>query len=382
MKIKLIQDIIDFIRGKNRPTKLTKTDLILKERKNPLADLKENEKASTYYVEVLSECDLKCPICAFGSRDLFERKHGRMTLEYFEKILDKIKSESPSATVSPYHHCEPSLHPQLPEIVRATKERGLKSALSFNFNRLNRLEDLLKANPDSFEISVSGFYQETYSKSHTGGDIEQVKENLKILRETMDRLGSKTSVHIVYHMYKDNLGDDYDKMREFVKELGFHFLPCWSRSINIEMSLKYLREKGLSRYKGETCEWLDHTAPLKQKFHDTLDRMVHLPQDFTQGKWKDTSTDECPCDKRVINIRWTGNISLCGCGFDDRGVIGEYINTPLEELYKIKKTHPLCKECLANNYAFYTNYGDMDEIDKLAHSRLECCVPADRRFGG
>jgi len=380
MRIQVLQDMIDVLRGKKK--KLTETEKILKKFKSSVPEPIDGNKARMYYVEIFSDCDLKCPICAFGSRELFERKHGKMSLEKFNKILDKIKLESPDATVSPYHYCEPSLHPQLPEMIKAIKDRSLRCAVSFNFNRISRLEDILSAGVDSIEVSVSGFYQATYEKSHVGGNIENVKTNLRFLREKMDELNVHPTVYLIYHMYKDNLGEDYDKTRELADSLGFHFQPCWSRSINLEMSLKYIRENKFDRYKGETEKWFDEIPPLKDNYKDTMARMIHMPQDYLVGKWEKIKTNTCPCDKSIINIRWTGEFNLCGWAFDDRNVAGDFLTTPIEDLYKVKKDSFICKECLANNYAFYTNYIDMEGVDKIAYSRLDCSIPADRKFGG
>ncbi|MBQ3310800.1 radical SAM protein [bacterium] len=360
MRIQFIQDIIDKIRGK---------------------EVKKKNLIDTYYVEILSDCNLKCSLCGFGNREMFQRKHGKMSLKTFEKILNKIKKESPTATISPFHHCEPMLHPQLPEMVKAIKKRGLTSYLSFNFNYINRLEDLLKAGVDSMTISVSGFCQETYQKAHIGGNIEKVKENLKLLRQTMDKLNVNPIVHVVYHMYKDNIGEDFDNMKSFANELGFFFTPFWSRCISLELSLKYLREKGLSLYKGETLKWFDELPPLNEVYLKTMEeRMLHVPEDYLTEKWLNHRLKTCPVNGRIINIHWTGEISLCSWGFDDRAVIGNYLTTDIEELYKARANSPLCKECLTNNYVVYTEYSDTQEIDRLSEEKLGYKLPDDRKM--
>ena len=120
-------------------------------------------------------------MCALGRSDLFERKQGEMSLYLFHKIVEQIAYRSPHAIVCPYHHCEPLLHKDLPEMVRTIKQHRLKCLISSNFNVIENLEDVLKAGPDVLGISVSGFYQETYGKNHVGGDIEKVKANLILL---------------------------------------------------------------------------------------------------------------------------------------------------------------------------------------------------------
>lgn len=356
------------------------TEQILNELVSPLPNAYPGEAAAIYFVETLSECNLQCGLCAFGSRELFKRDKGMMNLELFTKIVDKIAIESPHAKVSPYHHSEPMLHPNLPEMVKIIKDHGLSCAIATNFNCSNRMEDMLKAGIDELSISVSGFYQETYQKSHIHGDIEKVKENLHKLRELLNSNKLSPVVSVNYHMYKDNVGDDFDKMQELCSSLGFVFSPSWARSINTEMSLKYLREKGLSRYQGQTLQWFDEIPALTQRYYDNIDRIVYLPEDYLAGKLADIHGDECPVNHRLINIRWNGKLSLC-CGvFDDRFMTYDYLTTSLDTFYEMKNQSPFCRECVENNYAFYLNYVNMSGIDKLASSRLDTSIPCNRRF--
>ncbi|MCI8454951.1 MAG: radical SAM protein [Lachnospiraceae bacterium] len=357
-------------------------DQLEKEIKTPLPGAPAREEASTYYVEILSECNLKCVMCGFGSREIFERKRGKMDVALFGKIVDEIAKRSPHATVAPYHHCEPLLHPQLSEMVKIIKSHNLFCEVSTNLNVAGGLKELLEAGVDSLDISVSGFYQETYEKNHVGGDIEEVKRNLKLLHDLIKQMKTGPQITVFYHMYTDNLGEDFERMKEYVESLGFSFSPNWSRSICTEMSLKYIRETGYSRYHGETLKWFDDMPPLTDAYKSGIERMIYLPQDYLEGKWGETRLDECPMNGRLINIRWNGKLSLCSCTFDDRLSVYEYLTTPIEQLWEARRSHPVCRECLANNYALYMNYFDMDYIDKIARARLSPDLASNRRFFG
>lgn len=265
-------------------------------------------------------------------------------------------------------------------MVQVIKKHNLRCEISTNLNYVERLEDLLETGLESIDISVSGFYQDTYEKNHVGGDIEKVKRNMKFLRSLMEKTKRYPNVTVVYHMYTDNLGEDFDLMRKFVENLGFAFSPGWSRSICLEMSLKYLRETGNSRYHDETLEWFDDMPKLPNAYTDGIKRMVHLPQDYLQGEWENMQIEECLMNHRIINIRWNGKLSLCSWGYDDRLSFGDYLTTPIEGLYAARRNSPICHECLKNNYIFYTNYFDMDHIDEIARSRVSSEIASDRRF--
>lgn len=211
-------------------------------------DAKNDEEASMYYIEILSDCNLRCNMCPFSCRELFHRKHGMMDEEKFIAIIDKIAKVSPHAKVHLYHHCEPMLHPSASQFVKIVKQHGLKCGISTSLNIIKGLKEMTVSGLDEIIISVSGFYQTVYEKSHVGGNIEKVKENLVILKNLLKNTEHKVDVLVSYHMYLDNIGSDYKKMQELIHKLGYTFLPIWSRSINLEMNLEYLRETGLSRW--------------------------------------------------------------------------------------------------------------------------------------
>jgi len=360
MGFKLGQLVIDFLRGKKR--------------------IHQKNLAKFYFIEILSECNLKCILCPFGSRELFQREKGQMDLSKFKKIVDKIKKESPDARIAPYSYCEPFLNPQLLEMIKYIKSKKMKCGLSSNFNSPKKLKEILKAGIDELEVSVSGFYQETYGKSHIGGDVEIVKGNLLKLREYMDELQVNPSVLVIYHMYKDNLGEDFDKMKTFTKNLGFTFHPIWAKSINVEMSLKRITDLGKNHYDGPRENWYENFPSSSACHNEGLSRILYYPEDFTYKDFNENTP--CGVNNLLININWNGQISLCCCSFDDRLVVGDYLKTNTNKLFKARKNNLICKECKSNNYDCYILYSDFDQINEMARARTGIKnLPLDRVMG-
>ena len=150
-------------------------------------------KSWRYLIELNTACNLRCALCTVGNRDNYEYTHGNqlMDMQVLERVLSKIKKENPGAIVCPYGNGEPMLHPQLPECIAAIKRYGFRCELATNLNKVNRLDDVLKAKPDIVIVSISGFTQEVYEKSHRGGDVEKVKENIRLLKEASVRCGTR-----------------------------------------------------------------------------------------------------------------------------------------------------------------------------------------------
>ena len=149
-----------------------------------------------------------------------------MPLETFEKVLQKICDETPvdNPQIWLYNWGEPLLHPKLPEIISLIKAAGLRSYLSSNLNVEKGLRETIKAGPTELKISLSGFHKDTYSRTHTQGDINLVKSNFFRLRQYLDKYESETRVWVGHHIYKHN-HHETQEVAQFCKDLGFEHHP-------------------------------------------------------------------------------------------------------------------------------------------------------------
>jgi MoaA/NifB/PqqE/SkfB family radical SAM enzyme len=127
------------------------------------------------------------------------RPKGHMKVAYFEEVVKKIARETPSrrTTIALYDWGEPTIHPHLPELIGIVHQHGLRSKVSSNLNVEKTLEPIIKANPHEFHVSLSGFHQETYSRTHATGNIEMVKENIRRLRTYIDRFEAATPFELL-----------------------------------------------------------------------------------------------------------------------------------------------------------------------------------------
>ena len=107
--------------------------------------------------------------------------------------MTKAKGECLMQGVGLFNWAEPLIHPKIGELVRIVQSHGVPCDLSSNLNDIRNLAQALAANPRSLRISVSGFTQEVYGRTHRGGDIEVVKNNMRVLAELKASLGSTTS---------------------------------------------------------------------------------------------------------------------------------------------------------------------------------------------
>ncbi len=329
--------------------------------------MRRSRKAFSYNIDVLGGCNLSCPSCPVGSMREVATPKTLMSPQVFEEIVLKIKRETPGTThVSLYNWTEPILHPELPRLLSVARRHALPVALSCNFNTCRNLEGVLAEEPMSFRISVSGFFQKTYERTHRNGDIAKVKANMRLLRETMDRLDSMMQVHVAYHCYVDNLGEDYTRMRDFCTSLGFFFLPMWAYVTSIE--------KLLDVYEGRE---------LGQQDRSVLGLLAVSPEEAREVARRRASAD-CVLRSHQTTINSDGSVALC-CGVYDRkaNIAPHFLDVSFEELQTAKYKHPLCGRCMSHGIHDLLTYTDFASWNRFAAVRISPrqLPPELRRMG-
>ena len=203
-------------------------------------ELQQRQTADFYYlIDVVGTCNLRCPSCPVGNYEVLPPQ-GLMSIEMYCAILDKISREHPGERIfiDLYNWGEPSLHKQLGQIVRLTKERGYGVGISTNLNVFPDMKGVIQASPSYIRVSLSGYFNETYKRTHKRGDINLVKANLYLLRHLIDKFGSDTIVQVGFHVYKSNFPIDFQKMFEFCQELDFIFAPTLAALMPVEKAIK------------------------------------------------------------------------------------------------------------------------------------------------
>ncbi len=141
------------------------------------------------YLEVTNRCNLKCTTCpqSWGMSE----ESADLTPESARSLLDQL----PSVRRVVLHGIgEPTLNPQLAEIIGAVKERGAYAL--FNTNGLllrgRLLEQLVHSGLDEVRISVDAATPETYRLVRGADMFSRVIANAKSLAATRARLGAQT----------------------------------------------------------------------------------------------------------------------------------------------------------------------------------------------
>jgi MoaA/NifB/PqqE/SkfB family radical SAM enzyme len=282
-----------------------------------------------YAIDVVGTCNLRCPTCPVGNFAEARREKGFMPPETFGKILAKIVRErvAERPEIWLFSWGEPLLHPQLPEILGMIRAAGLESHLSTNLNIKKGLDAIVRARPTSLKISISGVSEETYSRTHAGGKLSLVLENMRELRRLLDADGNHTRVWVGHHVYRSN----QHEIAEFAKvcaELGFAHHPV--------AAFFQPLEKLIALAQGVA-------AP-----EPIMDDMLEHPREYLR-RFKVVRRRDHDCELRYNQtaINFDGTVSLCCSVYDKPNMLGvSFLDESHEQLQERKYRHPLCKTCM------------------------------------
>jgi len=275
-------------------------------------------------IDVSGSCNLRCISCPRGN-DRSRPATGFMSAAIYEKVLQKLIREIPLVgSVQLYTWGEPLLNSELPEIIRMTSDAKVLSAISSNLNYGKNLEAVVTARPDWFKVSCSG-WGESYERTHTGGKWELFLPNLRKLAELRDRIHPEMQITLNYHLYKHNIGEDYQRMDALCMELSLIFRPSPAYLYPADALMDYIDGKVLSPEALKTLPLL----------------LIGLDEGI--AKARERAALPCP-EERCFPINWDCSVRACGVYF--RPFIAKnFLETPLKEILEQRRKSLLCVEC-------------------------------------
>lgn len=291
----------------------------------------------SFTIDVVGVCNLKCPSCPQSGETRLPK--GMMTPELLEKILTKAQAECDILNVALYDWGEPLLNPHLPELIGIVHRHGLDSLISSNLNRSHGIKEMMEAEPAEVRISCSGFVQENYKRTHSGGNIETVKANMELVKQ--HRRG-KTRVYVYWHRYQHNAADG-KQMAALCEKLGFDFEPYEAYMMPVE--------KVIARWTGE------------RKEPDEVESLLLTPLAEHQRLVASKKDYKCSIQHHVMTLNHLGQVQLCCAVFDpDKFTLCDYLTTPIEEIQRRRFAHDYCGTCASHGaHAYAQAYTHRDQ---------------------
>jgi organic radical activating enzyme len=137
-------------------------------------------------LELSNACNLGCPMC-YTTTDEFKSKIKKTLMDYelFKKIIDECTKYDSHYSIRLSWRGEPFLHPQIIDMIRYAKSKGIKEVSTLThggFLDPEKFEELLKIGLDWLTISFDGV-DETYEQIRFPLKYEESLEKIKKYHE-------------------------------------------------------------------------------------------------------------------------------------------------------------------------------------------------------
>jgi MoaA/NifB/PqqE/SkfB family radical SAM enzyme len=168
-------------------------------------------------IEPSNHCNLRCPTCHPDGNT----SGGTMDEETFRTILEKAPMDYFLKSTL-YMFGEPLLNKRIYSMISQVSRYGIPTSISTNFHVFDekRAEEMLASGLTWILVCIDGASQETYEIYRVGGDLEKVKENIRILVAEKQRQGSKYPVIEVQSVIFDHNRHEMDEIERMVLSLG------------------------------------------------------------------------------------------------------------------------------------------------------------------
>ena len=164
-------------------------------------------------LELTNNCNLECVQCF---RKKMNKELGFMDVEVFRKLVDEI-STYPIAFLRIIGRGEPSLHPELKQIMEYLKEKHIKVEFCTNgvlFENYS-ITEILNWNIDLLDISVDGIDKESYNKIRKNGDYDRLKRNITLFYNTRNSFKKSTTKinirNVIFTNFERNQIEEFRK---------------------------------------------------------------------------------------------------------------------------------------------------------------------------
>lgn len=183
-----------------------------------IIDLSRDSRPREVVAEVSTRCNLVCVHCfRYSSKSL---ELADMPLEDFRKIVDN-SFESGVKRIVLTGWGEPTVNPNIVDMISYAKKRGLYTILNTNGVMLGELiDDILRLGLDELYVSIDAVDLQLYEKIRRLGDLSAVSKSLAKLSEIKTRsFLRKPIVKSIFTITKLNV-DQIPRLLDFAVEIG------------------------------------------------------------------------------------------------------------------------------------------------------------------
>lgn len=171
-------------------------------------------------IEPANFCNLHCPECPVGNKQLPIPTHATFDMQMYEKLIDDLKPTL--LHVIFYFQGEPFINNQLSEMVLYAHNARIYTSTSTNGQFLTdkNAKEIVLSGLNKLIVSIDGSSQEVYETYRVGGNLQKALEGIRRVVAWKKELKSATPlVEIQFLVLKTN-EHQMKEMKLLVKSLG------------------------------------------------------------------------------------------------------------------------------------------------------------------
>jgi len=324
--------------------------------KVPLQERVPLQTPFSAHIDVCSVCNFKCSFCFQADNKAMKEvglKRGMMPIDLFTKIVDDLK-EFPEKLkkVKIGNHGEPTLHPDLPLMIKYVKESGVAELVEV-FTNGSKLEPnlndaMVEAGLDRINISLEGLSDKRY-KEVAGAkvDFQEIVDGVRDLYAKKESAGSDLKIYVKIADQTSAL--DKGDTRLFI-------LDEKERSLFFDLFSDHCDEIFIEKV---VPQW----AEVQLEKQNDVNETGMYGQKIKQYK------EICPFVFMYLHFNWDGTTSPCTLDWPKKVVVGNVKENSVKEIWHSERWRKL-QIAMLN--------GDRDKIDFCRNcSAPMVCVDED-----
>jgi radical SAM protein with 4Fe4S-binding SPASM domain len=278
-----------------------------------------------FFLELTSQCNLKCPYCPTGRGDIPLASRGSITDANFEVIFQKI---SPYAeVVDLFNWGEPFMHKGILDFIERFSDLGIKTQISSNLSvRLfseQELERIVESGLHSLLASIDGVTQGAYSAYRWNGSVKKALANLENIQKTKERLGSTTPYLTWAYYLNIHNQDEVEYAQRLANEIG---VDIWFKKLScppeFQTTLIKDRPSVLNSPENAPILW----QPRTNRGLGSFDLDKRLP----------STCNVCRMPFEIMNINFNGDVFPCTTVSGEAFRVGNLLTDTIEDIWANK----------------------------------------------
>ena len=171
-------------------------------------------------VEVANYCNLHCPECPVGTRQINKADMNTVDLSLYKRLIEELKPTL--AHLILYFQGEPLLNKQLPTLINYAHEAGIFTSTSTNGQLITKdnAKLLVESGLDKLIVSVDGATQEIYEKYRIGGKLDKALNGIRYIDFWKRELKSITPIIEVQFLVLKTNEHQMADMRKLAKHMN------------------------------------------------------------------------------------------------------------------------------------------------------------------